>query len=1178
MTALHVVHDMIGGRFQLVRLIGSGGQGEVHLAKDIDLGIDVVLKSRPVRDEQALVQLRREARVLMGVVPHRGLPVVRSDLVDSGRYILISDYVDGRDLESVLASQGDPGLPVQTALGYLAQIADSLDHLHGHRPAVVHGDIKPANLVLANDGRVVIIDFGTALRVGECGERIGTPGFTAPEVVAGEAITPAADVFSLAAVAVALLTGRAPTAGASMGDDLRSAKAEGLERVLRRALSFDPARRPPTAPDLVTQLREAAEMDLPTGTVTLAYFASSPPNPRQQTDIINEVERTGGNVVTNATVPTGGLAAVFTRVSDAATAALNIVDHGTSATCTAGLHVGDLGGWHGATLQQLVGETIQLTSTALVGSVVCSPPTRMLLGRDGAHHFTPTSHGFRINSVHVTAIADSVGVQEANTWIAVRRIHPIFGRESTFDAVRVAVAADHDDQRASMVVLAADPGIGKTRVLAELGAQAVEAGHRVLIGRCTESGGAFEPFVDALGEEVFDLNSGQFEWEEGGWIDRRRFFTRVATTLETCPSPVTLIFDDLQWIDGASVALLSHLLSHLGSNLTVLAGCRNDARTPAFGDFIARLDVHSIGLAPLLGSELAQLAAINGVRLSEQALDTLRTLTNGNPFFALQVFDHLRGQDADELDNPDLPTGVLEWVGNRVARLGDQARSVLGPAAVIGRTFDVLLLADLIGAGPLELLTHLERAVDAGLLIEGVGVGEFRFVHEIVQSSLINGLSQTRQALLHATLGERLEANGSDLDNLELAAHHWLKAGRLGNPVHAAEIAVQVATLALERLAHERAHAIIQQALGVLQNAPPSTTRDIAEANLRLVHGRADFFASEMERALKELFRAAALAEAAGADETFAEAALAASMHRRHGVHDPDLLDLLDAAGQRCPPHRPELRAMLHVRRSRLLPTSVRQPERIAVARKGLEDLPRMTAINRASIENEVARACWGPDDATDRLLIASRHIEQARLTRAAGGASRWAGVLIEGLNHRSAARIQLGELTGALEDARAAAKLADEVGSTFLLTRVRMGEALILAILGAHHEAESLASEMVELANHRHNLVLARMAISFCVGRDQGRQAELADLESRFQELVDENPLFVSAFALIHAEAGRMDDATRLMGRLAAVGLGPRNWLWLGVAVATLETAVLLGDLQAVRRYTHLLISHSGQ
>lgn len=111
-------------------------------------------------------------------------------------------------------------------------------------------------------------------------------------------------------------------------------------------------------------------------------------------------------------------------------------------------------------------------------------------------------------------------------------------------------------------------------------------------------------------------------------------------------------------------------------------------------------------------------------------------------------------------------------------------------------------------------------------------------------------------------------------------------------------------------------------------------------------------------------------------------------MHRRHGRDDPDLLHLLERASRRCPPEPAVLPAMLHIRRARLLPATVRHEQRCSMARLGLVDLALMDPIDRATVETEVARACWGPDDAATREALTTGHIEAARQLTT-GGPSR---------------------------------------------------------------------------------------------------------------------------------------------------------------------------------------------
>ncbi len=209
-----------------------------------------------------------ESRTLLSLKPHPGLPLARDDFFEGDRHVLVMDWVDGVDLAAVLAEHGQPGLPPSTVLRWLAPVAEALTHLHTTDPPVVHGDVKPANLMLTSSGRVVLVDFGVS-SVRGLRPRGGTPGYRAPEVAAGAVPTRAADVYGLAASAFALLTGRPPSGVLPTWEGIDPQRAAQLERALRRGLATDPAHRTATPGELVEELRAGWDSEpLPTGVVT----------------------------------------------------------------------------------------------------------------------------------------------------------------------------------------------------------------------------------------------------------------------------------------------------------------------------------------------------------------------------------------------------------------------------------------------------------------------------------------------------------------------------------------------------------------------------------------------------------------------------------------------------------------------------------------------------------------------------------------------------------------------------------------------------------------------------------------------------------------------------------------------------------------------------------------------
>ena len=147
--------------------------------------------------------------------------------------------VDGIDLARLLWDQGTPGLPVRDVLRWLGQVCEALQYLHDQQ--VVHGDVKPRNVVRGPD-RVVVVDLGVAIRLGRGGESAqgGTPRFMAPEVFAGDAVSPRSDVFSIAASAWNMITGTPPAYGEDRTLDGIPGATPELEQALRAGLAFKP--------------------------------------------------------------------------------------------------------------------------------------------------------------------------------------------------------------------------------------------------------------------------------------------------------------------------------------------------------------------------------------------------------------------------------------------------------------------------------------------------------------------------------------------------------------------------------------------------------------------------------------------------------------------------------------------------------------------------------------------------------------------------------------------------------------------------------------------------------------------------------------------------------------------------------------------------------------------------
>ncbi|MEY2425231.1 MAG: hypothetical protein QOI61_803 [Actinomycetota bacterium] len=244
-------------RYELLEALGQGAQGSVVRAVDHVHDREVAIKIRHAADPTALAAVLREGRVLFDVPPHPGLTLLREDFIEGDNYYLVMDLVRGERLSDLMAREGSPGLPFDRVLAIARDLADALDHLHACAPPLVHGDVKPANVLLDGNGRTRLVDFGLTSASGNA--RGGTAQYMAPEAALGTALTPAADVYSLAVLIHHLLFGSAPEPGGTPGwEALPAHLREQVANALDAGLQIDPARRPARASDLVARLLPAA--------------------------------------------------------------------------------------------------------------------------------------------------------------------------------------------------------------------------------------------------------------------------------------------------------------------------------------------------------------------------------------------------------------------------------------------------------------------------------------------------------------------------------------------------------------------------------------------------------------------------------------------------------------------------------------------------------------------------------------------------------------------------------------------------------------------------------------------------------------------------------------------------------------------------------------------------------
>jgi eukaryotic-like serine/threonine-protein kinase len=288
---------LLGGRYRLARMVGSGGMGTVWEAEDENLGRPVavkVLSESLAGGERAVRRFEREARAAARLSgPH--VAAVYDFGRSEGRPYIVMELVRGETLADRLAREGR--LPSQEAARIATQVAEALEEAHA--AGVVHRDVKPGNVMLTSAGDVKVMDFGIAAaawaqRITTSDLFLGTPSYVAPEQAKGEKSTAASDVYALGAVLYEMVAGRPPFVGESpvavavahVREDppplgqLAGDVPPNIAAAAMAALAKDPADRPASAAAFASMLREPTlplhAIDAPEETIPLAPVAPVP--------------------------------------------------------------------------------------------------------------------------------------------------------------------------------------------------------------------------------------------------------------------------------------------------------------------------------------------------------------------------------------------------------------------------------------------------------------------------------------------------------------------------------------------------------------------------------------------------------------------------------------------------------------------------------------------------------------------------------------------------------------------------------------------------------------------------------------------------------------------------------------------------------------------------------------
>jgi class 3 adenylate cyclase/tetratricopeptide (TPR) repeat protein len=785
----------------------------------------------------------------------------------------------------------------------------------------------------------------------------------------------------------------------------------------------------------------------------------------------------------------------------------------------------------------------------------------------------------------------------------------LYGRAGEQATVERCWSAAQEGMR-QVVLLAGEPGIGKTRLAAEAGRNAHAQGATVLLGTCDEDvRHPYRPFVEALQHYLMNAPDEvllhHVREHHGDLLpiapslatrvpnlpnprsadaetERYFMFEAVAGLLATASRqrPVMLILDDLQWAGTPELLLLKHIVRSATPTRLLMIGTYRDselARTSALRALLADIrgeaGVERIAMGGLDEDGVAEfVSAAVGHELDEGQRAVARAIrrdTNGSPLFVGEILRDLidsgaalgggeqRGIPGD-IQSFGIPDGVKEAIGRRLSRLSDAANKVLSIASVIGLEFELKVLKQVAEMPEVTILDTLDEATSAALVAEaGPQGGCYAFTHMLVRATLYEALNSTRRARMHERVGialEELTYNGRYIDEL---ARHWMAAAKAGNATKAIDFVRQAGDRALAGLAFEQAAKYYEQALSLL------TQRD---RNVELLRCDLLMALSDAQRRTGDpLYRetvaeAIRIARSLGDARRFALSVLGNARPQfpiaNSSLIDQSLITLYEEAIAALANEDEDvlLAKLLFQLAGEMLFTPQRERreelsrEAVTMARRSGDQAVLAQALHIC------AMAINDPTTLKERLALTA---EQGRLADELESLEiRWAAAW-----HRMGTLLESGDAEGTREMLSRMKQLASELRQPFFNWTTNHALAMMLVMHGAP-DAEREVAAAFELGTRlgQPDARLWYLSQLSVIRRDQGRHAELIEPLRNFADSLSHMPVWRVVLAGLYCETDQLDEARAQVDKLAVCDFKiSSDWTW---ASAVINLAQICHDL----------------
>lgn len=780
-----------------------------------------------------------------------------------------------------------------------------------------------------------------------------------------------------------------------------------------------------------------------------------------------------------------------------------------------------------------------------------------------------------------------------------------------------------------IVLLAGEPGIGKTRLAEEMANYAGMGGATVLWARCHQDEGtpAFWPWsqivrssiresaleeistilgasAGPIAQVVPDVRTYLPDLPIPAEMDadqaRVRFFDSMTTFLSRLSQrrPLVLIIDDLQWADRSSLMLLEFLAAEITSHRILLVITYREAevgdKVPLIRTITRLSRLRSTHRLQLFGLEIRDTAQfsrmIAGRPLPEDLVKAVYQRTNGNPFFLREVVELLANEechsDPSHRDRwgTTIPLGVREAVKLRMSQLSEDSRKVLVNAAVIGSEFQLDVLSAVSGETEDRLLDLLEEAVAVGVIVEDRGApGRFRFTHILTQETLYEGLIAARRARMHARIGDAIEqlyASKSDSPYAEIA-HHFYLAVSAGESKRAVEYLIRAGEQSMTRLAYAEAASQFRRAVEILEQYMPDLEPKMFDVLMMLA--RAEMAAGESRDARDSRLRSVEVARALGDPERLAMAALE-MVDIKSDYMDwraNDETSLLEEAFETLPEGDSPLRVRVMSQLAHTLvfnkaPTELRT---VSIEKEQLvqEAVSMARRIGEPHLVADALRAAdvvlWTYEDVDERIAIARELLSLATETNdpqveLAARAQLIGEFLTKGLIHDADRELNTYEA------------LAAKYQLPLNIWSATAKRAMRAYMGGELEKCEELIERARAIAQRSAPEVsrLNHLLQSFFILRTRDRLHEVEQTLTEEAANHPTEPFWQCLLAVVYADSRRYDEASEIIGKLLDQNPGtiPRDSYWLASLALLADASATSSDVAHSAALLALLRPHS--